>query len=84
MAEQESDPDRLLRVGAIIVDLKKAIEGKPIADIQTALANTIAQLCLNVGGESADRLFLNTIDSCMEVYRDMSNHTLRGQDQGLS
>jgi len=83
MAEQESDPDRLLRVGAIIVDLKKAIEGKPIADIQTALANTIAQLCLNVG-ENPDRLFLNTIDSCMEVYRDMSNHTLRGQDQGLS
>jgi len=84
MAEQESDPDRLLRVGAIIVDLKKAIEGKPIADIQTALANTIAQLCLSFPGENADRLFLNTLDTCMEVYRDMSNHTLRDQDQGLS
>jgi hypothetical protein len=84
MAEQESDPDRLLRVGAIIVDLKKAIEGKPIADIQTALANTIAQLCLSFPGENADRLFLNTLDTCMEVYRDMSNHSLRDQDQGLS
>jgi len=27
MAEQETDPERLVRVGAIMVDLKKAIEG---------------------------------------------------------
>jgi len=39
---------------------------------------------LSFPGENADRLFLNTLDTCMEVYRDMSNHTLRGQDQGLS
>jgi len=84
MAEQETDPERLVRVGAIMVDLKKSIEGKPLVDIQVAVANTIAQLCLSFPGENADRLFLNTLDTCMEVYRDMSNHTLRGQDQGLS
>lgn len=83
MSDQEKDPERMLRVGVIISDLKKAIEGQSLTDIQTAFANTIAQLCLSFG-ENPDRLFLNTIDSCMEVYRDLSNHAMRGQDQDLS
>ena len=83
MAEQEEDPERLLRVGKIMSHFKEGLDGQSFEDAQTAIANTVAQLALKAG-DSADRAFLHTIDACFEVYRDMSNHVLRNKDEGLS
>lgn len=81
----EQDEDRRLRIEGMMEGIRRALDGQSLSDVQTALANSVACVCLlNTDSANPDRLFLNTLDAMLEVYREMSNRALRGNDRDFS
>ena len=81
---EEQDEDRRLRIEGMMEGIRRALNGSELQDAQTALANAVAYICLLSTDSNPDRLFLNMIDSMLEVYRTMSNRQLRGNDRDFS
>jgi len=76
MTEEEKDRERVL---GIVKDLQAATENKNLKDAQTAFANTIAMMCLSLGQERADDIFLATQAMILEVYLAIRGRVREGK-----
>ncbi len=79
MAEEEQDPERRIRLAAIVRDLQAATSEKSLRDVQAALANTIAIMCLSIDPDTADEVFIYTQNVIGEVYLAMRNRVREGK-----
>ncbi len=79
MTQEEQDPERRLRLASIISDLQAATAEKPLRDVQAAIANTIAIMCLSINPETADEIFIYTQNVIGEVYLAMRNRVREGK-----
>ncbi len=79
MAEEEKDPERRLRLEVIVRELQAATSGKPLSDVQAAFANVVAIMCLSVGSEVADEIFISTQSAMAEVYLAMRSRVREGK-----
>lgn len=77
MAEEDSDPERLLRVSALVKAVQDATDGQIIGDVQMAFANAIGLMCLRQ--EDPENLFLITQEVLSEVFRAMRKHVSEGK-----
>ena len=83
MAEEERDPEKRMRVAGIVKDLQAATSEQPFSEVQTAFANTISIMCLSMGTEVADELFISTQSALSEVYLTMRNRVRQGKEPGV-
>lgn len=67
MAEEEKDPEREVRVTAIMELLLRALDGQSYADAQCALGNAVARIALL--GKDPDGFVMMSVETTLEVYR---------------
>jgi hypothetical protein len=77
MAEEEQDPERRQRIAALVIAIQRATDEQIIGDVQVALANVIALMCLS--REDPEHLFLVTQESLSEVFRAQRQHRREGK-----
>ncbi len=70
------------RTKLICVRIAQALDGVPPSDSRLALAITLAQLCLL--SENPDRVFLESLDGALGVFRDVTNTKYRNEDKAVS
>ena len=80
MAEPEHDPERLLRVQHIVAQLQQATEHCTVGDVQMALGNMVALLCLKIYPQDPDQVFLETQSVLLEIYGAIRAHVRAGKE----
>jgi len=81
MAEEEQDPGRRLRIAAMVTAIQAATGEQLIGDVQVALANVVASMCLRQ--EDPENLFLLTQEYLSEVFRALRQHVREGKTPDL-
>ncbi len=79
MAEEEQDPEKRLRLERIVLELQAATSGKLFSEVQSAFANTVAIMCLSMGVEVADEMFIATQAAMAEVYLAIRSRVRQGE-----
>ncbi len=83
MAEEEKDPEARLRLESLVQALQAATTEKPLSEVQAAFANTISIMCLSMGHDVADEIFISTQGALVEVYLAMRNRVRSGKPAGV-
>lgn len=79
MAEEEQDPERELRIRAMVKELLGVVANKSLGDAQTALGNMVGLMCLTVAPQDPDRAFMETVAAVQEVYLAIRAHVRAGK-----
>lgn len=77
MAEKEKDPERELRVTALMNQLLDSLRGQDITDVQCALGNASARLALM--SSDPEEFMMSTVESIFEIYRAVRHHVRSGK-----
>ena len=78
MAEEEKDPERSLRIDAMVQRFQEATEAQGIGEVQIAVANFVALMSVKQGDKS-EAVLLTTIEAISEVYRSVREHVKAGK-----
>jgi hypothetical protein len=79
MAEEERDPERMLRVKTMVNAIRRATEGQTLCEVHQAMGQAIALQCHGSNPEDPDIVFFELQAVLLEMYCAVRDHIQSGK-----